>query len=48
MFQAWAFQFGYIASIIQAVKRSKGMPWDEIKTQKIADVQVNVPQLAKI
>ena len=28
----WAFQFGYIASVIQAVKRSRGLGWEEIRT----------------
>ena len=27
-----AFQFGYVNAIIQAVKRSRGHGWDEIRT----------------
>ena len=28
----WAFQFGYITSIIQAIKRSRGLKWENIRT----------------
>ena len=31
--QAWAFQFGYINAVIQAVKRSRGEGWEEIRTK---------------
>jgi hypothetical protein len=31
--QAWAFQFVYINAVIQAVKRSRGEGWEEIRTK---------------
>jgi hypothetical protein len=29
--QSWAYQFGYINSVIQAVKRSRGCAWDDVR-----------------
>ena len=30
--QGWAFQFGYITCIVQAVRKAKGASWMQVRT----------------
>ena len=39
-----AFQFGYVNAIIQAVKRSRGAGWDDIRTT-MDPLKPEVPKL---
>eukprot|EP01048_Picozoa_sp_COSAG05_P014907 COSAG05_NODE_1736_length_4168_cov_3.129762_4_plen_77_part_00 len=37
--QAWAYQFGYINAVIQAVKRSRGQSWEDVRIRFDPDVK---------
>ena len=30
--QSYAFEFGYVIALIQAVKRQRGVPWAQVRT----------------
>ena len=37
--QAWAYQFGYINAVIQAVKRPRGLSWEDVRIRFDPDVK---------